>query len=123
MVNECIAQDKYYCDKSVFNAFWYSQNIKNLFFPFSISLIPSIALQVRRLRDAARNPWWILISFVPFIGVIVLLIFFLSPSRKKRLPLTLQDRLSEVEDLLKKGTIDDEEYKYLRKKILTKYVD
>ena len=43
--------------------------------------------------------------------------------RKKRLPMTLQDRLSEVEDLLKKGTIDEEEYKYMRKKILTKYVD
>ena len=88
-----------------------------------VTLIPSISLQVRRLRDAAKNPWWILISFVPFIGGIVLLIFYLSPSRKKRLPMTLQDRLSEVEDLLKKGTIDEEEYKYMRKKILTKYVD
>ncbi len=93
-------------------------------FTFSIvSLIPSISIQVRRLRDAAKTPWWILISFVPFIGGIVLLIFYLSPSRKKRLPMTLQDRLSEVEDLLKKGTIDEEEYKYMRKKILTKYVD
>ena len=88
-----------------------------------ISLIPSIALQVRRLRDAAKNPWWILISFVPFLGGFVLLIFYLSPSRKKRLPMTLQDRLSEVEDLMKKGTIDEEEYKYMRKKILTKYVN
>ena len=88
-----------------------------------ITFIPSISLQVRRLRDAAKNPWWILISFVPFIGGIVLLIFYLSPSRTKRLPMTLQDRLSEVEDLLKKGTIDEEEYKYMRKKILTKYVD
>ena len=88
-----------------------------------VTLIPSISLQVRRLRDAAKNPWWILISFVPFIGGIVLFIFYLSPSRKKRLPMTLQDRLSEVEDLLKKGTIDEEEYKYMRKKILTNYVD
>ena len=88
-----------------------------------ISLIPSISIQVRRLRDAAKNPWWILINFVPFIGGIVLLIFYLIPSRKKRLPMTLQERLSEVEDLLKKGTIDEEEYKYMRKKILTKYVD
>ena len=88
-----------------------------------ISSIPNLSIQVRRLRDAARNPWWILISFVPFIGGIVLLIFYLSPSRKKRLPMTLQDRLSEVEDLLKKGTIDEEEYKCMRKKILTKYVD
>ena len=88
-----------------------------------ISTIPSISLQIRRLRDAAKNPWWILISFVPFIGGIVLSIFYMSPSRKKRLPMTLQDRLSEVEDLMKKGTIDEEEYKYMRKKILTKYVN
>ena len=88
-----------------------------------LTLIPSLSLQIRRLRDAAKNPWWILISFVPFLGGFVLLIFYLSPSRKKRLPMTLQDRLSEVEDLMKKGTIDEEEYKYIRKKILTKYVD
>ena len=93
-------------------------------YAFSIvSFIPSISLQVRRLRDAAKNPLWMLMNFVPFIGLIVLLIFYLSPSRKKRLPMTLQDRLSEVEDLMKKGTIDEEEYKYMRKKILTKYVN
>ena len=93
-------------------------------YAFSIvSFIPSIALQVRRLRDAAKNPLWILMNFVPFIGGIVLLIFYLSPSRKKRLPMTLQDRLSEVEDLLTKGTIDEEEYKYMRKQILSKHID
>ena len=88
-----------------------------------ISCIPSISLQVRRLRDAAKNPWWILISFVPFVGGIVLLIFYLSPSRTKRLPMTLQDRLNEVEDLLTKGTIDKEEYKYMRKQILSKHIN
>ena len=94
------------------------------FYGFSlVSLIPSVSIQVRRLRDASRNPLWILISFVPFIGGIVLLIFYLSPSRTKRLPMTLQDRLSEVEDLLKKGTIDEEEYKYMRKQILSKHID
>ena len=93
-------------------------------YAFSIvSFIPSISLQVRRLRDAAKNPLWMLMNFVPFIGLIVLLIFYLSPSRKKRLPMTLQDRLSEVEDLLTKGTIDEEEYKYMRKQILSKHID
>ena len=89
----------------------------------AVSLIPSVSLQVRRLRDAARNPLWILACFIPIIGGIVLLVLYLSPSREKRLPMTLQDRLSEVEDLLTKGTIDEEEYKYMRKKILTKYID
>ena len=75
------------------------------------------------MRDTARSPLWILINFVPFVGGIVLLIFYLSPSRKKRLPMTLQDRLSEVEDLLTKGTIDEEEYKYMRKQILSKHIN
>ena len=88
-----------------------------------LSVIPNIAIQVRRLRDIGKDPLWILIGFVPLIGSIMLLIFYMSPSRKKRLPRTLAERLNEVEDLLKKGTIDEEEYKYMRKKILTKYVD
>ena len=87
-----------------------------------ISLIPSISIQVRRLRDAARNPLWILLGFIPF-GAIVPFIFYLSPSRKQKLSMSLHDRLDEVEDLLNQGTIDEEEYKYMRKKILTKYVD
>ena len=37
--------------------------------------------------------------------------------------MTFQDRLSEVEDLLTKGTIDEEEYKYMRKPILSKHID
>ena len=94
------------------------------FYGFSmISGIPNIAIQVRRLRDAAKNPCWLLISLVPLIGTITLLIFYASPSREKRLPMTLQDRLNEVEDLLDQGTIDEEEFKYMRKKILTKYMD
>ena len=88
-----------------------------------ICLIPNISLQVRRLRDAAKNPWWILISFIPFLGGILLLVFYLSPSKKIRLPMKLEDRLNKVEDLLYQGTINEEEYKYMRKKILTKYVD
>ena len=35
----------------------------------------------------------------------------------------LRDKLKEVEDRLTKGTIDEEEYKYMRKKIITKYID
>tara|TARA_B100000131_G_scaffold249724_1_gene243039 strand:+ start:393 stop:941 length:549 start_codon:yes stop_codon:yes gene_type:complete len=87
-----------------------------------VSLIPSISIQVRRLRDAARNPLWILLGFIPF-GAIVPFIFYLSPSKKQKLPMTLQDRLDEVEDLLTEGTIDEEECIYIRKKILTKYFD
>ena len=39
-------------------------------------LIPSIALAFRRLHDTNRSAWWLLIGLVPFIGGIVLLVFY-----------------------------------------------
>jgi uncharacterized membrane protein YhaH (DUF805 family) len=43
---------------------------------FSLAiLIPSIAVSIRRLHDIDRTGWWILLSFIPFIGTIVLLVF------------------------------------------------
>ena len=39
-------------------------------------LIPGIAVGVRRLHDTDRSGLWLLIGFVPLIGVIVLLVFF-----------------------------------------------
>ncbi len=38
-------------------------------------LIPSISVSVRRLHDTSRSGWWLLISLIPLIGVIVLLVF------------------------------------------------
>jgi len=43
-------------------------------------LIPGIAVTMRRLHDTGRSGWWILISFVPLIGIIVLLIFMVQDS-------------------------------------------
>ncbi|HWZ71345.1 MAG TPA: DUF805 domain-containing protein [Casimicrobiaceae bacterium] len=40
-------------------------------------LIPGIAVTVRRLHDAGRSGWWILIVLVPIVGWIVLLVFML----------------------------------------------
>ena len=37
-------------------------------------LIPSIAILVRRLRDAGFNVWWILIGLVPLVGFVVLIV-------------------------------------------------
>ena len=43
-------------------------------------LIPSLALSVRRLHDIGRTGWWVLISIIPVIGVVVLLVFMLLDS-------------------------------------------
>lgn len=43
----------------------------------ALSVIPSIAVQFRRLHDIHRSAWWILIGMLPLIGSFVLLIFHL----------------------------------------------
>jgi uncharacterized membrane protein YhaH (DUF805 family) len=43
-------------------------------------LIPSLAVGCRRLHDIGKTGWWQLIGLVPFIGLIVLIIFFVMDS-------------------------------------------
>lgn len=38
--------------------------------------IPYLAVAVRRLHDTDRSGWWLLIGLIPFIGSLILLIFF-----------------------------------------------
>lgn len=38
-------------------------------------LIPGLAVAIRRLHDTNRSGWWLLISLVPLVGVIVLIVF------------------------------------------------
>ncbi|MHB8189964.1 MAG: DUF805 domain-containing protein [Ferrimicrobium sp.] len=44
------------------------------------TIIPAIALSVRRLHDTNRSGWWYLIGLIPIVGSIVLLYFFVLPS-------------------------------------------
>lgn len=43
------------------------------------SLLPSLAVQVRRLHDTDKSGWWLLLSFVPF-GGLVLFVFSVTDS-------------------------------------------
>ncbi|QNG28627.1 DUF805 domain-containing protein [Synechococcus sp. LTW-R] len=45
-----------------------------------LTMLPRIALAVRRLRDTARSTVWLLLVFVPF-GSLVLWIWFMGPTR------------------------------------------
>jgi len=38
--------------------------------------LPSLAVSIRRLHDTNRSGWWILLSFIPLLGAIVLIVFF-----------------------------------------------
>jgi uncharacterized membrane protein YhaH (DUF805 family) len=40
--------------------------------------LPSLAMAVRRLHDTDRSGWWYLIIFIPLVGLIVLLVWFVT---------------------------------------------
>jgi uncharacterized membrane protein YhaH (DUF805 family) len=43
-------------------------------------LLPNLSVSIRRLHDIDRTGWWILIAFIPLVGLIVLLVFYLQDS-------------------------------------------
>ena len=48
------------------------------------TLIPSVALAIRRLHDIGKSGWWILLGIIPvvnIIGIFVLLYFFIKDSQ------------------------------------------
>jgi uncharacterized membrane protein YhaH (DUF805 family) len=48
---------------------------------FIITFIPSFSISFRRLHDTGRSGWWILISFIPLIGPIIMLFFLITDSQ------------------------------------------
>jgi uncharacterized membrane protein YhaH (DUF805 family) len=45
-------------------------------------ILTGIALAVRRLHDSGRTGWWWWIGFVPVVGGIILLVFYLLPGTR-----------------------------------------
>jgi len=43
--------------------------------------LPSLAVAVRRLHDTGRTGWWLLVAFLPLVGLIVLLVFYCMDSQ------------------------------------------
>lgn len=44
------------------------------------TIVPALALLVRRLHDTGKTGWWALMILLPFAGAIVLLIFVVTDS-------------------------------------------
>lgn len=62
--------------------FSYSQDGGPLGGLFSLAIfLPMLSVAVRRLHDLDKSGWWLLISFVPLVGFLVLLYFFVQPSQ------------------------------------------
>lgn len=45
-----------------------------------VLLLPTLALDVRRLHDIDRSGWWYLVGLIPVVGTFILLYWFLQPS-------------------------------------------
>ncbi|BAO56639.1 DUF805 domain-containing protein [Nonlabens marinus] len=45
------------------------------------TIIPSLAVAVRRLHDTGRSGWFYLINFIPLVGGIIMIIFFVEDSK------------------------------------------
>lgn len=43
-------------------------------------ILPAISMSVRRLHDTSRSGWWYLVTFIPFVGSIVLFVFMVLDS-------------------------------------------
>ena len=68
---------------SYFISTLFNNDISYLFLGITLfTLIPAISAGVRRLHDTNRSGFFLLISFIPFIGGLVLL-FFLIPEGTK----------------------------------------
>jgi len=51
----------------------------SLVFALAVFLL-ALAVTIRRLHDTGRSGWWVLFSFVPVIGFLVLLFFMVQDS-------------------------------------------
>ena len=101
-----------------------------------INFVPGISLQIRRLRDIGKESAWILLSFIPFISL-VLIFWYSKPSFTKRYASyrsnrdnkyserdelndfdLVEDKLTKLTSMVERGVISEEEYEELRKKTL-----
>jgi uncharacterized membrane protein YhaH (DUF805 family) len=54
-----------------------------LYVAYAIAMfIPSIAVAIRRLHDTDRSGWWLLVTFVPFVGGIILIVLLALDSSR-----------------------------------------
>ena len=112
-VSTCFKKYFNFKDRASRSEYWYFQI---LFFPIAIwsqfpsntdsvlilqlillfgTLIPTFSSGVRRLHDRDKSGWWILISFIPFVGSIILIIILAEkgtegPNRFGPYPLKLR---------------------------------
>lgn len=63
----------------VFHSYVISR-FSSLVFAFLLlgSILPTLAVTVRRIHDIGRNGWWILLTIIPYLGLIFTFILFVK---------------------------------------------
>ncbi len=46
-----------------------------------VIIVPAIAMAIRRMRDIDKNPLLLLLGLIPLVGWIILVIYFIQPSK------------------------------------------
>jgi uncharacterized membrane protein YhaH (DUF805 family) len=98
---------------------------------FVATIVPTLALAVRRLHDTGRSGWWYLLNFVPIASLAVLIFLLMDSqpgpnqygSNPKGIgnpvsPLPTASRLEHLETLLRTEMITRVEYDERRRAIL-----
>jgi uncharacterized membrane protein YhaH (DUF805 family) len=53
-----------------------------LYMLYALALfLPYLGVGVRRLHDTGRSGWWVLVAFIPVIGIIILIVFWVQDSQ------------------------------------------
>jgi uncharacterized membrane protein YhaH (DUF805 family) len=45
------------------------------------AIVPSVCLGIRRMHDIGKSGWWLLLALIPFVGLIVLIVFYCLDSQ------------------------------------------
>ena len=45
------------------------------------AIVPSTCLGIRRMHDIGKSGWWLLLALIPFVGIIVLIVFYCLDSQ------------------------------------------
>lgn len=70
---------------SFFLGIWVYPNNPEIVFGISgvvmlFLIIPNLSVTVRRLHDVGKSGWYLLMGLIPYVGAIILLIQYITPS-------------------------------------------
>lgn len=66
-----------------------------------VLMLPVLSAMVRRLHDTGKSGWWLFISFIPWIGSLILFVLLLMPSvaQEAEMPLKTEEKEAEMQPL------------------------